>query len=78
MVSTKTDNSGTPQNYENEHLQELWDDVASQTQKQLAKTLNMSHETISGRLRATGNINKLGQWVPHDLNDLPNGKLQSH
>ncbi|GFV22986.1 mariner Mos1 transposase [Trichonephila clavipes] len=64
----------------------LLDDDPTQTQQQLAKALNVSQETISRRLRATGKINKLGKWVPHDLNErqMENRKvtcellLQSH
>jgi len=43
---------------------------SSQTQQQLEKSLNVSQETISRRLRAMEKINKLGKWVlPHDLNE---------
>ncbi|GFW77457.1 mariner Mos1 transposase [Trichonephila clavipes] len=48
---------------------ELLDDDPTQTQQQLAKVLNVSQETISRRLRATGKINKLCKWIPHDLNE---------
>ena len=47
----------------------LLEDDPTQTQQQLAKALNVSQETISRRLRAMGKINKLGKWVPHDLNE---------
>ena len=45
------------------------DDDRTQSQQQLAEALNMSQETISGRLRAMGKINKIGKWVPHIFND---------
>ena len=61
--------SGRPQKCENEQLQVLLEDDPTQTQQQLAKALNVSQETISRRLRAMGKINKLGKWVPHDLNE---------
>ena len=45
------------------------DDDPTQTQKQLVEALNVSQETISGRLRAMGKINKIGKWVPHNFSD---------
>ncbi|GFX47393.1 mariner Mos1 transposase [Trichonephila clavipes] len=48
---------------------ELLDDGSTQTQQQLAKALNESQETIIRRIRATGKINNLGKWVPHDLSE---------
>ncbi|GFX21828.1 mariner Mos1 transposase [Trichonephila clavipes] len=65
----KTESSGRPQNCENEPLQESLDGDSTQTQQPLAKALNVSQEAISRRLQATGKINKLCKWVPHDLNE---------
>ena len=41
-------------------MQEALDDDPTQTQQQLAESLNVSQETISWRLRAMGKINKIG------------------
>ena len=72
-----SERSGMSQKCRDEQLQELLDDDPTQTQQQLAKTLNVSQETISRRLRAVGNINKLGKWVPHDLNERQMNVSQS-
>ncbi|KAL6253713.1 hypothetical protein P5V15_015528 [Pogonomyrmex californicus] len=64
-----SERSGRPQKCEDEQLQELLDDDPTQTQRQLAEALHVSQETISRRLRAMGKINKLGKWVPHNLNE---------
>lgn len=61
--------SGRPKTFVDAELQELLDEDPTQTQKQLAETLNVAQETISDRLRAMGKIQKLGRWVPHALND---------
>ncbi|GFS85896.1 mariner Mos1 transposase [Trichonephila clavipes] len=63
------ESSGRPQKCENEHLLVLLDDDPTQTQQKLAKSLNVSQETMRKHLRATGKINKLGKWVPHDLSE---------
>lgn len=64
-----SERSGRPQKCEDEQLQELLDDDPTQTQQQLAESLNVTQETISRRLRAMRKIIKLGRWVPHDLNE---------
>ncbi|XP_020295070.1 actin cytoskeleton-regulatory complex protein PAN1-like [Pseudomyrmex gracilis] len=64
-----SERSDRPQKCEDEQLQELLDDDPTQTQRQLAEALHVSQETISRRLQAMGKINKLGKWVPHDLNE---------
>ena len=60
---------GRPKKCDDEQLQALLDDDPTQTQQQLAEALNVSQETISRRLRAMGKINKIGKWVPHELNE---------
>ncbi|GFX30031.1 mariner Mos1 transposase [Trichonephila clavipes] len=68
-----TESSGRSQKWKNEQLHELLDDDPTQTQQQLARALNMAQETISRRLQATGKINKLDKWVPHNLNERQMG-----
>jgi len=50
-------------------LQVALDDDSTQTQQQLAETINVSQETISRHLQAMGKINKIGKWVPQNFND---------
>ena len=68
---------GQPKKFEDQQLQVLLDEVACQTQKQLAKSLNVAQQTISDHLQAMGKILKEGKWVPHQLNKT-NGKPKSH
>ena len=37
--------------------------------KMLAKQLGISQAAISMRLHAMGKVQKIGKWVPHELND---------
>lgn len=60
---------GAPKRYEDAELQALLDEDDSQTQKELAEQLNVSQVAVSKRLRDMGKIQKVGRWVPHDLND---------
>ena len=50
-------------------MQAALDADPTQTQQKLAEALNVSQETISGRLRAMGKINKIGKWFPNNFND---------
>jgi len=50
-------------------LQALLDEDDSQTQKQLAEQLSVSQQAISNPLREMGKIQKVGRWVPHELNE---------
>lgn len=61
--------SGPPKKLQDDELQALLDEDATQTQKQLAYALNVDHSTISIRLHAMGKIQKAGKWVPHELNE---------
>ena len=40
----------------------------SQTQEELAESLNVDRSTISRRLKVIGMIQKQGNWVPYELN----------
>jgi len=50
-------------------LQALLDEVDSQTQKQLAEQLSVSQQAVSNRLQEMGKIQKVGRWMPHELNE---------
>jgi len=50
-------------------LQALLDEDDSQTQKQLAEQLSVSQQAVSNPLREMGKIQKVGRWVPHELNE---------
>jgi len=56
-----------PKKYEDVELQALLDEDDSQ--KQLAEQLSVSQQVVSNRLRETGKIQKVGRWVPHELNE---------
>jgi len=50
-------------------LQTLLDEDDTQSQKMLAEQLGVSQAAISMRIHAMGKIQKIGKWVPHELND---------
>jgi len=50
-------------------LQALLDEDDTQSQKMLAEQLGVSQAAISMRLHAMGKVQKIGKWVPHELND---------
>lgn len=58
-----------PKKFEDADLEALLDEDNTQTQQQLADQLNVTREAISIRLKAMGKIQKVGKWVPHQLND---------
>lgn len=58
-----------PKNFEDEELQALLDEDATQTQEQLAISLNVTQKTLSVRLHAMGKIQKEGKWVPYVLTE---------
>lgn len=58
-----------PKKFEDTELQALLDEDATQTQEMLAEQLNVSRVAISKRLKAMQKIQKVGKWVPHELNE---------
>jgi len=58
-----------PKKFEDHELQALLDEDDTQTQQQLADQLNVTREAVSKRLKAMGKIQKVGKWVPHELNE---------
>jgi len=57
-----------PRKVEDYQLQALLDED-TQSQKMLAKQSGVSQAAISTRLHAMGKVQKIGKWVPHELND---------
>lgn len=58
-----------PRIVEDYELQALLDEDDTQSQKMLAEQLGVTQPAISMRLRAMGKVQKIGKWVPHELND---------
>ena len=58
-----------PKKFQDSELQALLDEDDAQTQQQLADQLNVTREAVSIRLKAMGKIQKVGKWVPHELNE---------
>lgn len=64
------DRSGRPKIYEDAELEELLEEDSSQTQKELALTLEVTQQAVSHRLKSLGMIHKQGNWVPYELKSL--------
>lgn len=62
--------SGRPQELHSDELQELLDEDAGQSTRQLAGRLQVSQSTVENRLHEMGKILKSGKWVPHKLSDI--------
>ena len=58
-----------PKKFEDSELQALLDEDDAQTQQQLADQLNVIREAVSIRLKSMRKIQKIGKWVPHELNE---------
>ena len=58
-----------PRKVEDYQLQALLDEDDTQSQEMLAEQLSISQAAISMRLHAMGKVQKIGKWVPHELND---------
>ena len=71
MISTSTIRiEKNPQKkFEDEELQVLLDKDSTQTQKQLAASLNITRQAVSHHLHAMGKIQKEGKWVPYELTE---------
>jgi len=57
-----------PKKFEDSELQALLDENDAQTQQQFADQLNVTREAVSICLKSMGKIQKMGKWVPHELN----------
>ena len=58
---------GQPKKFEDKELENLLDQDSCQTQEELALSLGVTQQAISKRLKVLGFIQKLGNWVPHEL-----------
>ncbi|XP_023235836.1 paxillin-like [Centruroides sculpturatus] len=58
-----------PRKIEDHQLQALLDENDTQSQKMLAEQLGVTQPAISMHLHAMGKIQKIGKWVPYELND---------
>jgi histone-lysine N-methyltransferase SETMAR len=58
---------GQVKKFEDEELEALLDEDSCQTQEELAKSLGVTQQAISKRLKALGMIQKQGNWVPYEL-----------
>lgn len=61
--------SGRPAEFDEEHLKALLKEDGRQTSRELAEKMNISAMTISRHLQSIGFTQKLGAWVPHELNE---------
>ena len=50
-------------------MQAFLDEDDTQSQKMLAEQLSVSQAAISMRLHIMEKVQKIGKWVPHELND---------
>jgi len=64
--------------FEDSELQALLDEDDAHTQQQLADQLNVTQEVVSIHLKSMGKIQKMGKWVPHELNERTAGKPKNH
>ena len=57
----------TAKKFEDKELEELFDEDPSQTQEELAESLEVTQQAVSVRLKSMGMIQKQGNWVPYEL-----------
>ena len=61
--------SGRPKSLDQEAIKDAVEVNPKLTSRELAQQFNTTHTTIISYLHVLGKISKLGQWVPHELND---------
>ena len=61
--------SGRPKSLDQEAIKDAVEVNPKLTSRELAQLFNTTHTTIISYLHVLGKISKLGQWVPHELND---------
>ena len=66
---TKNTESKPIPKFQDDDLQSLLNEDDSQTQKQLAASLNVTQAAISQRLHKMGKVQKEGKWVPYELTE---------
>ena len=74
MISTFGDFSvedkprcGQPKKFEDKELEALLKEDQNQTQEELTKSLEVTQQAVSIRLRAMGMIQKQGNWMPYEM-----------
>jgi [histone H3]-lysine36 N-dimethyltransferase SETMAR len=58
---------GQPKKFEEKKLEALLDEDPTQTQDELADTLEVTQQAVSVRLKSIGMIQKQSHWVSHEL-----------
>ena len=58
---------GQPRKFKDEELEALLNEDCCQTQKELVESLGVTQAAISKRLKASGYIQKEGNWISHEL-----------
>ena len=66
-ISALKISSGQPKKYEDKELEALLEEDQSQTQEELAKSLGITQQAVSVRLKTMGMIQKQGNWMPYEL-----------
>lgn len=61
--------SGRPVEFDEDHLQLLLKEDGRQTTRELAERMGSNAITISRHLASMGKVQRLGAWVPHELNE---------
>ncbi|UYV79805.1 hypothetical protein LAZ67_18000711 [Cordylochernes scorpioides] len=65
--TARKERGGRPIKFEDAELEALLDEDSSQTQEELAETLEVTQQAISNRLKVMGMVQKQGNWVPYEL-----------
>ena len=60
--------SGWPSEGDNNSESSFKADAFTNTQE-AAKELSLDHSMVTGHLKQTGKVRKLGKWVPHELTE---------
>jgi histone-lysine N-methyltransferase SETMAR len=58
-----------PKKFEDVELETLLSEDCCQTQSELATSLGVDRSTVSKRLKAMGMVQKVSNWVPHELKE---------
>ncbi|EGI61409.1 Mariner Mos1 transposase [Acromyrmex echinatior] len=66
-IDVEDRHSGREKVFEDAELETLLDQESCQNQKELARSLRMTQQAISKRVKVMGMIQKQGNWVPYEL-----------
>jgi len=67
ILTSKTGIAVEERRFSNAELEALLEQDSCQNQEKLARSLGMTQQAISKRLKAMGMIQKQGNWVPYEL-----------